>query len=126
MPTNNVDIFHGDGREGENPQNFLRAFCREMHSLTTMDNKKIACAFIDYLGASSQADLWFEDLYIFYTLSLVPDSRISGCSQVSDPLPHHLPSIVAPPQQPQLDTVQDISRLCSCSQHPQHSPPGCC
>jgi hypothetical protein len=62
MPTNNVDIFHGDGREGENPQNFLHAFHREMRSLTTTDNKEIARAFVDYLGASSQADLWFEDL----------------------------------------------------------------
>jgi hypothetical protein len=62
MPTNSVDIFHGDGREGENPQNFLRAFRREMRSLTTTDDKEIAGAFVDYLGASSQADLWFEDL----------------------------------------------------------------
>jgi hypothetical protein len=62
MPTHNVDIFHGDGREGENPQNFLRAFRREMRSLTTTDDKEIAGAFVDYLGASSQADLWFEDL----------------------------------------------------------------
>ena len=62
MPTNNVDIFHSDRREGENPQNFLRAFRREMCSLTTTDDKEIAAAFIDYLGASSQADLWFEDL----------------------------------------------------------------
>ena len=62
MPTNNVDIFHSDRREGENPQNFLRAFRREMRSLTTTDDKEIAAAFIDYLGASSQADLWFEDL----------------------------------------------------------------
>jgi hypothetical protein len=62
IPSNNVDIFHGDGREGENPQNFLRAFRREMCSLTTTDDKEIAGAFVDYLGASSQADLWFEDL----------------------------------------------------------------
>ena len=59
MPTNNIDIFHGDGWEGENPQNFLCAFCREMRSLTTTDNKEIAAAFVNYLGASSQADLWF-------------------------------------------------------------------
>jgi len=62
MPSNNVDIFHGDGREGENPQNFLRAFRREMRSLATTNDKDIAQAFIDYLGAGSQADLWFEDL----------------------------------------------------------------
>ena len=62
MPANNVDIFHGDGREGENPQNFLRAFRREMRSLATTDDEQIAKAFIDYLGASSPADLWFEAL----------------------------------------------------------------
>ena len=62
MLSNNVDIFHGDGQEGENSQNFLCAFCREMRSLTTTDDKEIAGAFVDYLGASSQADLWFEDL----------------------------------------------------------------
>jgi hypothetical protein len=62
MPSNNVDIFHGDGREGENPQNFLRAFRREMRSLSTTDDGDIAKAFVDYLGASSQADLWFDDL----------------------------------------------------------------
>jgi hypothetical protein len=62
MPTHNIDIFHGDGREGENPQNFLRAFRREMRLLTTTDDKEIAGAFVDYLGASSQADLWFKDL----------------------------------------------------------------
>ena len=62
MPSNNVDIFYGDGREGENPQNFLHAFRREMHSLATTNDKDIAQAFVDYLGASSQADLWFDDL----------------------------------------------------------------
>ena len=62
MLSNNVDIFHGDGREGENPQNFLCAFRREMCSLATTNNGDIARAFVDYLGASSQADLWFEDL----------------------------------------------------------------
>jgi len=62
MPANNVDIFHGDGREGENPQNFLCAFCREMCSLATTDDKQIAKAFINYLGASSLADLWFKAL----------------------------------------------------------------
>jgi len=62
MPGNNVDIFYGDGREGENPQNFLHVFHREMHSLATTDDGEIAKAFVDYLGASSQADLWFEEL----------------------------------------------------------------
>lgn len=62
MLSNNVDIFYGDGREGENPQNFLHAFCREMRSLATTNDKDIAWAFVDYLGASSQADLWFDDL----------------------------------------------------------------
>jgi hypothetical protein len=62
MPTSNVDIFHGDGREGENPQNFVCAFRREMRSLATTDDKEIAKAFVDYLGASSQADIWFEEL----------------------------------------------------------------
>jgi hypothetical protein len=47
MPTNNVDIFYGDGREGENPQNFLRAFRREMRSLATTDDNEIAKAFED-------------------------------------------------------------------------------
>ena len=62
MPSNNVDTFYGDGQEGENPQNFLRAFRREMRSLATTNDKDIAWAFIDYLGTSSQADLWFDDL----------------------------------------------------------------
>ena len=62
MPNHTIDIFHGDGCEGENPQNLLHAFCTEMHSLATMDDKQIAKAFVDYLGASSQADLWFEGL----------------------------------------------------------------
>ena len=62
MPSNNVDIFYGDRQEGENPQNFLHAFHREMHSLATTNNTDIAWAFVDYLGASSQADLWFDDL----------------------------------------------------------------
>ena len=62
MPTNNIDIFHGDGQEGENPQNFLHTFHREMCSLTTTDDKEITGAFIDYLGGSLQADLWFKDL----------------------------------------------------------------
>ena len=62
MLSNNVDIFYGDRQEGENPQNFLHAFRREMHSLATTNNKDIAWAFVEYLGASSQADLWFDDL----------------------------------------------------------------
>lgn len=62
MPSNNVNIFYGDGQEGENPQNFLCAFHREMRSLATTNDKDIARAFVDYLGASSQADLWFDDL----------------------------------------------------------------
>jgi len=33
-----------------------------MRSLTTTDDEEIAGTFVDYLGASSQADLWFEDL----------------------------------------------------------------
>ena len=33
-----------------------------MRSLATTNNGDIARAFVDYLGASSQADLWFEDL----------------------------------------------------------------
>ena len=33
-----------------------------MRSLATTNDKDIARAFVDYLGASSQADLWFDDL----------------------------------------------------------------
>ena len=62
MPGSTVDIFHGDGREGENPQNFLRAFRREMRALATTNDQDIAKAFVDYLGASSTADIWFESL----------------------------------------------------------------
>ena len=42
------------------PKNFLCAFHREMCSLAMMDNKQIMKAFINYLGASLQAELWFE------------------------------------------------------------------
>jgi len=62
MPNSTTEVFYGDGREGENPQNFLRAFRREMRALTTTDNKAIAKAFVDYLGAGSTADKWYEDL----------------------------------------------------------------
>ena len=62
MPNNTMEVFYGDGREGENPQNFLCAFRREMRALATTDNKVIAKAFVDYLGASSTADRWYEDL----------------------------------------------------------------
>ena len=62
MPNNTTEVFYGDGREGENPQNFLCAFRREMRALATTDNKTIAKAFIDYLSAGSTADKWFEDL----------------------------------------------------------------
>ena len=33
-----------------------------MCSLATTNDKDITWAFVDYLGASSQADLWFNDL----------------------------------------------------------------
>ena len=33
-----------------------------MCSLATTNNKDITQAFVDYLGASLQADLWLEDL----------------------------------------------------------------
>ena len=62
MPNNNTEVFYSDGREGKNPQNFLRAFRREMHALVTTDNKVIAKAFVNYLGAGSTADKWYEDL----------------------------------------------------------------
>ena len=57
-----MEVFYSDGQEGKNPQNFLRAFRREMCALATKDNKVIAKAFVDYLGASSTADRWYEDL----------------------------------------------------------------
>ena len=62
MPGSTIDIFHGDGREGENPQNFLCAFRREMRALATTNDQDIAKAFVNYLGASSTADIWFESL----------------------------------------------------------------
>jgi len=62
MPNNTTEVFYGDSREGENPQNFLRAFHREMRALATTNNEAIAKAFVDYLGAGSIADKWFEDL----------------------------------------------------------------
>jgi hypothetical protein len=33
-----------------------------MHALTTTDNKAIAKAFVNYLGAGSTVDKWYEDL----------------------------------------------------------------
>ena len=62
MPNNTTEVFYGDGREGKNPQNFLHAFRREMRDLATTDNKVIAKAFVDYLGASLTTDRWYEDL----------------------------------------------------------------
>ena len=62
MLNNTTEVFYGDGREGKNPQNFLCAFRREMRALATTDNKVITKAFVDYLGASSTADRWYEDL----------------------------------------------------------------
>jgi hypothetical protein len=57
-------MFYGDGREGENPQNFLQQFRREMRGLSTTDDKAIAKAFVNYLGAGSTADIWYDGLQI--------------------------------------------------------------
>ncbi|KAG1808111.1 hypothetical protein EV424DRAFT_1329118 [Suillus variegatus] len=55
-------IFHGDGRASENPADFLKSFNRAMRqqSITVSTNK--LDAFGDYLGTSSQAEVWFKAL----------------------------------------------------------------
>jgi len=57
-----IAFFCGDQREGEDPQEFLRAFHNDMHACLVSDDKEIANAFVDYLGADSTADHWYHNL----------------------------------------------------------------
>jgi hypothetical protein len=62
MPTETLQIFHGDGRASENPVDFLKSFNRAMRQqAVTQLNDKLE-AYGDYLGTSSQAETWFKAL----------------------------------------------------------------
>ncbi|THH13171.1 hypothetical protein EW146_g7016 [Bondarzewia mesenterica] len=56
-------MFHGDGRTGENPQNFIRQLRSAMRTFTDIatDTQKIEM-FADNLSAGSEADDWFLEL----------------------------------------------------------------
>jgi hypothetical protein len=59
MTSSTVEPFWGDGREGENAQDFMRAFLRDTRG---DDDKTKLESFENYLHASSPADEWLEDL----------------------------------------------------------------
>ncbi|KAG2029984.1 hypothetical protein BDR03DRAFT_879469 [Suillus americanus] len=62
MPTETPQIFHGDGWASENPADFLKLFnCAMRQQSITVSNDK-SDAFGDYLGTSSQAEVWFKAL----------------------------------------------------------------
>ncbi|KAG2031232.1 hypothetical protein BDR03DRAFT_1016265 [Suillus americanus] len=62
MPTETPQIFHGDGWASENPADFLKSFnCAMRQQSITVSNDKLD-AFGDYLGTSSQAEVWFKAL----------------------------------------------------------------
>ncbi|KAG0696997.1 hypothetical protein DFH29DRAFT_1004137 [Suillus ampliporus] len=62
MPTETLQIFHGDGRTSENPADFLKSFNRAMRqqAITQLNDK--LDAYGDYLGTSSQAETWCKAL----------------------------------------------------------------
>lgn len=62
MSLTQIGFFHGDGREDENPINFLRNFIRHMHEIAITDDKKIALNFEYYLSRELVADDWYASL----------------------------------------------------------------
>ncbi|KIO10998.1 hypothetical protein M404DRAFT_20526 [Pisolithus tinctorius Marx 270] len=58
-----VPLFYGDCTEAENPSDFIKAFNRSMLflNLLSTDVQKIK-ALANYLGTSSPAEHWYEDL----------------------------------------------------------------
>ena len=58
MPSEQVDLFHGD-KEVENPEDFLRVFFRRMGTASDDVKKQ---QFKYFLQVDSMADEWYEDL----------------------------------------------------------------
>jgi len=62
MLTETPQIFHGDGRAAENPADFLKSFNRAMHQQTIIQLSDKLDTYGDYLGTTSQAEMWFKAL----------------------------------------------------------------
>ncbi|KAG2050052.1 hypothetical protein BDR06DRAFT_892644 [Suillus hirtellus] len=62
MPTETLQIFHGDGHAKENPADFLKSFNHAMRQQSITVSTDKLDAFGDYLGTSSQAEVWFKGL----------------------------------------------------------------
>ncbi|KAG0704812.1 hypothetical protein DFH29DRAFT_801177 [Suillus ampliporus] len=62
MPTETPQIFHGDTRASENPADCLKSFNHAMRQQSMTVSTEKLDAFGDYLGTSSQAEMWFKSL----------------------------------------------------------------
>jgi hypothetical protein len=60
--TEPIAFFCSNQHEGEGLQEFLRAFCNDMCACLASDDQEIANVFVDYLGADSTADFWYDNL----------------------------------------------------------------
>ena len=64
MPTDEEFFFYGNGRKGENPQDFIKKFeSRDLKDITMSEERKTA-AFFNRLKSGNTAEEWYEALPI--------------------------------------------------------------